>query len=303
MKKWTKIMLITGMICFAVGLAICIVTSAFGAGTVAMDMAADGKLSLAHVPSWVHFEIGDFDFDEINGTKIENSDEMIALTKEANQISALDLEIGGVELVLRESEDENFYLQNQTNIKMEYKIDGKTLRVQSKNKHATYNGMVYLYMPKDYRLEELDIELGAGAIENETEITASTLNITVGAGQVILSDITADTADFELGAGQLELTESTVTNLDAEISMGEMIYEGSILGDTDAECAMGSIQFDLEGEVEDFNYNVECGAGDVTIDGNSFAGIVDHNMDHHAKKNMNIDCSMGAISVNFDSLL
>ena len=89
-------------------------------------------------------------------------------------------------------------------------------------------------------------------------------------------------------------------NLIASIGAGNMDFSGGIYNSADISCSMGNVSMELEGSQADFNYQLNCVAGNMEIDGNSYSGAaVDRTVDNGAAKFMEIDCSMGNVEVTF----
>ena len=63
---------------------------------------------------------------------------------------------------------------------------------------------------------------------------------------------------------------------------------------------MGNIEMTLEGSEEEFNYKLEGSMGNISVGQDSFSGFSsERNIDNHADKEMEIECSMGNITIDF----
>ena len=53
-------------------------------------------------------------------------------------------------------------------------------------------------------------------------------------------------------------------------------------------------------EKADFNYEIKCRVGSITVDGEGFSGLSkERKINNGAAKKMELDCSTGAIEVKF----
>lgn len=89
----------------------------------------------------------------------------------------------------------------------------------------------------------------------------------------------------------------------AEFSIGAgVLYADRITADQiDIECGAGQVELTAGGQESDYNYDLEIGAGEVTIGGGTFAGLaVERKIDNHAKKEISVECGAGQVSVAFE---
>ena len=77
-------------------------------------------------------------------------------------------------------------------------------------------------------------------------------------------------------------------------------FYGTVEKEVDIDCGAGSVTLNLEGKVEDYNYELECGIGSIDIGGSSYSGLSSsHSVDNGAARIISADCGMGAISLRF----
>ena len=56
----------------------------------------------------------------------------------------------------------------------------------------------------------------------------------------------------------------------------------------------------VDGCKEDYNYDISCGIGEVVCGDSRYSGIGhDEHIDNHAAREMNLDCGIGQIIVQF----
>lgn len=316
MKKFMKVCGITALILLILGFVL-----AFAAGT------AEGAKGISEVvesvtKGKVHVNLGDFDDDfgvffrddsdhlyDIDETRFFDDDyeifrgdvDRFAVGSGADR---LDIEAGGCALYLEPSEDSNFYIESSGKGKFQCFIRNNTLYVKTNHTLNHWNEYkdfkITLYVPADYTFEQAEVELGAGYL-GVSELLADKTELTVGAGQIEVDTLTADTCDIEVGMGEIMLENMQVTEMNAEVGMGHLLLEGTILGDVNAECSMGSIEMNLSGREEEFNYNLEAAMGTVSIGNEDYSGLAhDKSVRNSADKTMSIECAMGSIEVYFE---
>lgn len=317
MKKFIKYCLITALILIVVGFVIGTAGSVAGGGYDVMRMFWNGELSFDEDFFHRHFGDNDFeregvmeeplyDIDDIDifegGKEVLSGD--ISKTKLADgSIRKLDITLGGGELVFQESGDGAFYLEASKAEKLQFYVEDDTLKLKAVRTKAHHNNMkVYLYIPKDIFYEEVEIELGAGVIGLEGLTDVGKLDVDVGAGALTISETACEELDAAVGAGELIL-QQTVIRQDAklEVSAGHIGGDAQVLGDLDVKCSLGAAEITLAGREEDFNYRVQCAAGEVQFGSQAFHALAaDRKVDNDAAKQMDLDCSMGAIIILFE---
>ncbi|MDE5892547.1 MAG: DUF4097 family beta strand repeat-containing protein, partial [Acetatifactor sp.] len=122
----------------------------------------------------------------------------------------------------------------------------------------------------------------------------------IGAGQLLMEDIALGTLNVSLGAGELQAEDVTVENLAASIGAGNMDFSGGIYRSAEISCSMGNVSMELDGDADDFNYQLNCVAGNMEIDGDRYSGAaLERYIDNSAAKTISIDCAMGNVEVDF----
>lgn len=159
---------------------------------------------------------------------------------------------------------------------------------------------VILEIPSGMFFEEVEAEVGAGTMQME-DITAGEVEASIGAGELTLKRIKANEFSAKIGAGQVIAKEMDVQNAEIDVSMGECIFNGSIRGNLDAECDMGNLELKLKGKQSEHNYQIECAAGNIDMDGYHMAALAgEKKIDNGADSEYDISCNMGNITVEFE---
>ena len=219
-------------------------------------------------------------------------------------IAELNLEIGGSMVEIKKSDDENIYIEGESVGKMQAYVEEGVLYVKSVRPanllEEIKNSTITLYLPRENStLEVLKVSLGAGQLKL-ANLGVQNMEASVGAGQLLMKEMALGNLEVSLGAGELRTEDITVRNLVASISAGNMYFYGGIYESAEISCSMGNVSMELEGEPEDFNYQLNCAAGNMEIDGESYAGAaVERYIDNGAAKLLDIDCSMGNVEVDF----
>lgn len=270
---------------------------------VNLDSISDWGITVGENLDNVHYEIEDsMVFDSHHD--IMNGD--VEKYSVGNAVNKLDIQVGGCTFIIKESGDSDYYLEAKNTKKFQGYVENDTLYVKGTIGTAVVASgkecEITLYVPEnwaDNRLEKVNMELGAGVMQMDG-IAADKVLLEVGAGQIEISEITADTLDISVGMGEIIVGEMSVEKLLGEVGMGHLYLEGAIYDKADVECAMGSLEMVVEGTQNDFNYDVECGMGNITIEDKSFSGVAqERDIDNGASKKMLVECAMGDVNISF----
>lgn len=219
-------------------------------------------------------------------------------------LTGLNLEIGGSMVEVRKSDDENIRIVGESVGKMQAYMEGGVLFVKSVRPanlaQEIKSSNITLYLPRETAsLEGVTVSLGAGQL-HLSDLEVQNMEASVGAGQLVLEEMALGYLDVSLGAGELRTVDVTAQILEASVSAGNMEYSGTIFESAVISCSMGNISMTLEGEMEDYNYQLNCAAGNMEIDGESYSGAaVDSFIDNGSARLIDIDCAMGNVEVDF----
>lgn len=164
-------------------------------------------------------------------------------------------------------------------------MDGNELKLTSKKRFSGVNnigrGTITVYIPKEMTFEEVSLSMGAGSLK-VYEIYARDFSVEIGAGEVVISKFQADEAEFECGAGSITAS-------------------GDVRSLADIHCGVGSIVYTASGREEEYNYDIECGVGEVICGDNSYSGLgKDRHIDNNADKDISIEGGVGSVIIDFD---
>ncbi len=295
MKKFTKIMLLIAGVTACLGAICMVVAFAMGLTTDGLkQMVRDGKFAFDMKEATI-LKITDDDADDMNADtgeilneniKVEiNGEERIYTTSDA--FTNIDVEFGaGIlniyyddvdEIEIREKNIDGFEVEVKNNtLKIRNDLDVTVSDVDDLN-----NRSLAIAIPTGMTFDGVDLKVGA-AQADINGITAKAVDVVIGAGQANISNIRTEIMGMEVGAG-----EATVSNLDIDT--------------LDLEVGMGQVNLGMSGAQTDYNYNVECGMGNVVVGQHSYGGLgaEHHSQNHHATKEINVECGMGEVHVKF----
>ena len=306
MKKFTKGMLIAAGIFAAVGIGLTAAGGVMGASMSELT-GVNSLKRILWMTEWNddHDDYDDIDDDDddyedrVEHDGMEHSAEMgqknmepAAVGNESAtdgivyqlkyQPTKLDIELKYDELILEEGDSfcVRVYDDNGKNVTVKESSD--TLKVRSTKKLSKTRKVCISY-PEDVKLQELEIEMGAGTVYLNRDIETEKLSVEMGAGEFESKNpVTAREADLEIGTGSMTFADLSARK-------------------TDGECGLGELDLTLTGTQEDYNYDLECGVGNLDVGSDSYSGLGREKTisNKGADRKLDLECGMGNISVDF----
>ncbi len=218
----------------------------------------------------------------------------------SEEIDDLKIEVGGCKFEIRESADDTFRLEGKKVEKLQVYVEDRTLHLQSLTRRINWksnknNCTITLWIPKGYEFDEAELSFGATEVDFGN-IVAKKVELDVGASDV-RGKITAEEVKASVGAGQLQLDDMEITNLEVTADAGSFYGRGRINGNAKVMCAAGSADLELDGEYEDYNYEIECVGSTITVGDRSY--YKETNINNNSAREIELEASVGSIDVIF----
>ena len=303
MKKFTKGMLIAAGIFAAAGIGLTAAGGVMGASMSELT-GVNSLKRILRMTEWDddhddYDDIDDDDDDRVEHDGMEHSAEMgqknmepAAVGNESAtdgivyqlkyQPTKLDIELKYDELILEEGDSFCVRVYDDSGKNVTVKESSDTLKVRS-TKKLSKNRKVCISYPEDVKLQELEIEMGAGTVYLNRDVETEKLSVEMGAGEFESKNpVTAEEADLEIGTGSM-----TFADLSAKKISGE--------------CGLGELDLTMTGTQEDYNYDLECGVGNLDVGSDSYSGLGREKSISNtgADRKLDLECGMGNVSVNF----
>ena len=305
MSKLAKVCLITAAIMISLGLFIGTIVTAVGGGNLIRNVTREGisigpwglnvwdwnwnwgwNNSWNDSWGWNSGYRGDGIRDlTVNGTKISNKsyDSKFA----AEGINKLDLSFGVGDFNIIPWEKNEFEIKINGIGGCKYYTRGNTLYVEGFHMNgqrnegvSVRNNVLKLYVPKDVYYDEIKIQLGVGNVD--------------------IKGLSAARLTSDSGVGTLDMSNMVLNRLDVSNSIGETGFRGEVNGDINVENGIGSTNLMIRGDEDDFNYEITCSIGSVSVGRRSFSGLAGvRSVNNNSDKSMKLNCAIGSIEVGF----
>jgi hypothetical protein len=148
--------------------------------------------------------------------------------------------------------------ENNISTKLE---DGKlTIKDTRKQAIALSTIDICLYLPTTKQFKKVSLDLGVG--------TAT------------IEGLSVEKLSLDGGTGTIAINNLTVTKK------------------LDADLGVGDVTIGLTGEEADYNYDIDCGVGELEIFGSSYSGFGgDKKIDNNADCTISLDCGVGSVRI------
>ena len=229
---------------------------------------------------------GEYAPGEINGTDITSY----------SGIDELDLELTGMSVCVTpyDEELEEVYgddivvdtsqCRDDLKDKIAVTQDGSELQVHMEDRgrlNTQDTGIMYISVPQGICFEKITADAKAGLIKL-SKIEARELEVKTDAGQIIASAFSTE-------------------QLEAECGVGQIIFKGEVTGSAELNCNIGEVLCTLPGAAGDYDYELKCAVGELTIDGESYSGLVNKKeIDNGSGCRIKAECDMGNVNIDFE---
>ena len=224
----------------------------------------------------------DYDDSEDYVRAVDENEEDGTVYQLKYQPTKLDIELKYDDLILEEGDSFCVRVYDDSGKNVTVKESSDTLKVRS-TKKMSKTRKVCISSPEHVKLQELEIEMGAGTVYLNRDIETEKLSVEMGAGEFDSKNpVTAEEADLEIGTGSM-----TFADLSAKKISGE--------------CGLGELDLTMTGTQEDYNYDLECGVGNLDVGSDSYSGLGREKSISNtgADRKLDLECGMGNVSVNF----
>ncbi len=274
MRRFARNCLIAGAVCIVIGGASAISAAALGGNLI--ELVPENALK------WKR-EVSDAVLDELEYADIEWGEEEISSFSGVKELE-VTANSGKVVFVNTSSGDEIKVIGSRYKLDWDWEEEDGKLEL-----NAGSGEVLTIQVPEKYHFSAVTLE--ASHSKRGWKDMGSVMTV---------ESLFTDSLRLEAKAGVIRIGKGEAGTLDIESLAGSVEFAGRVGGDIYGECKAGSILMELEGEKEDYNYNIECNVGEVDLAGETIASLNGRKKtDNGAEKTMDLECSTGSIQVDF----
>ncbi len=196
-------------------------------------------------------------------------------------ITSLEIDVDSIDLEIKNGD--SFKVEtNNKDIELSY--DDSKLEIEEDNLGLFGDsGKLIIYIPSDINFEDVDISTGAGRVIINT-LSTDKLFLELGAGKVSIDNLTVNKeTSIESGAGEFTINSSKIKDLDLDMGVGKVSINSEMIGYNKIDSGIGKLELNLIGN--NYKIIIDKGIGSSTINGNSvssgtiYEGESEHTID------------------------
>lgn len=205
----------------------------------------------------------------INSDKKDSEllEEYTTISNNVNNIESFKIDISNDDIEIKEGEkfevktndpDVKFYHENSI---VKIKSD-KTFSWHLSN---SSRGTIIIYLPNEFNISELDLNLGAGKIDID-KIFVETLLMDLGAGTMTAKEINVyEKATINGGAGNINIYSGTINNLNLKLGAGNASIESDLTGSNTLTTGVGKLNLGLSRSKDNYRFDINKGLGNIIL--------------------------------------
>ena len=205
----------------------------------------------------------------INSDKKDSKllEEYTTISNNVNNIESFKIDISNDDIEIKEGEkfevktndpDVKFYHENS-------KVKIKTDKTFSWHLSNSSRGTIIIYLPNEFNISELDLNLGAGKIDID-KIFVETLLMNLGAGTMTAKEINVyEKATINGGAGNINIYSGTINNLNLKLGAGNASIESDLTGSNTLTTGVGKLNLGLSRSKDNYKFDISKGLGNIIL--------------------------------------
>ena len=205
----------------------------------------------------------------INSDKKDSKllEEYTTISNNVNNIESFKIDISNDDIEIKEGEkfevktndpDVKFYHENS-------KVKIKTDKTFSWHLSNSSRGTIIIYLPNEFNISELDLNLGAGKIDID-KIFVETLLMDLGAGTMTSKEINVyEKATINGGAGNINIYSGTINNLNLKLGAGNASIESDLTGSNTLTTGVGKLNLGLSRSKDNYKFDISKGLGNIIL--------------------------------------
>lgn len=205
----------------------------------------------------------------INNDKKDSEllEEYTIISNNVNNIESFKIDISNDDIEIKEGEkfkvktndpDVKFYHENS-------KVKIKTDKTFSWHLSNSSRGTIIIYLPNEFNISELDLNLGAGKIDID-KISVETLLMDLGAGTMTAKEINVyEKATINGGAGNININSGTINNLNLKLGAGNAFIQSDLTGSNTITTGVGKLNLNLSRSKDNYKFDISKGLGNIIL--------------------------------------
>lgn len=205
----------------------------------------------------------------INSDKKDSEllEEYTTISNNVNNIESFKIDISNDDIEIKKGEkfevktndpDVKFYHENSI-------VKIKSDKPFSWHLSNSSRGTIIIYLPNEFNISELDLNLGAGKIDID-KLFVETLLMDLGAGTMTAKEINVyEKAMINGGAGNININSGTINNLNLKLGAGNASIQSDLTGSNTLTTGVGRLNLGLSRSKDNYRFDINKGLGNIIL--------------------------------------
>lgn len=154
--------------------------------------------------------------------------------------------------------------------------------------------------------DQLDISIDVGDVRTE-ELSCQTLNVQTDVGDMVFDTLSLREAALSTGVGDMKIGQITASSqVSLESGTGDLKVDSFDGAELTINCDLGDVDVTACGRESDYNYDLTCDIGDLTLHhkeahDNGHHQELGHHLasDHNSDRSLSLYCGFGDLTLTF----
>lgn len=248
--------------------------------------------------------------------KINMTSESTVITGQSEKYSGvkrIDVDGDNIRVEFVQSENEDYYIEYS--VDDDYAVpqvtyENNTLKIKQEERgffinidfQGWFSGQekyVKIYVPKDAKLDDVDISTSNGRIEVKQQMELGTLKVDTSNGSVSVADVTCTgKVEVKTSNGSVKCDGTFYEEVVIKTSNGSVTLEGVYESGVDVKTSNGKIDAEIDGDIDDYDIDIDTSNGSVIVNGGKEGD--DYERDVDADKKIKLKSSNGSIELDME---
>jgi len=231
----------------------------------------------------------------------ETNQEMTFFEESYKNVNNLDIKLDVSKLTIKNGNEFKVEVTNPTN-KFYCDMDGDTLKIRDERKNVRWFNFsndvipeIIVYIPKNIKLEDIDISTGVSETYIE-ELIANEVDVEIGVGKFVIDNIVTERAKISGGAGEANINKSNIDVLKLDAGIGKFVINSKVSEEAKIEAGVGQLIVNLEGNRNDYKVKTSTGLGSLLVDGKKAS---DEQIIGDGNAYIKVEAGVGEVRINF----
>lgn len=218
-------------------------------------------------------------------------------SEDLDEFDTLDLKVASMDVNIIRGDSYKLSYRTEKGFEPEFSVENGTLSVTQPSKVFTFfsfdfdrEGSTYtITVPEDNTGIDIEAVSSSGDIMVDrikaygkiitssgdvllNDLEGSELSVTTSSGEISSDKLKEKEITIVTSSGDVQMLRTETDDISGRTSSGEIEIYDSVIKNADFKASSGDIKLELNGNKDDYSYEVSVSSGDISINGDEFDG-------------------------------